>query len=67
MAGVQELQAEVFRLESLISRCGDAWLELDPGIPWEGGIADAMYAAVREIICLRRLLAGGAVDTPQQS
>ena len=49
-------------LEALIDATGRHWLELEPGIPWEGGIDKAMEAAVAEIRRLRERPAEVTVD-----
>lgn len=45
--------AEVARLRDVIKRAASYWIHLDPGVAWEGDIADAMAAAVAEIARLR--------------
>lgn len=50
---VPELVAEVKRLTQLIDHTASNFLQLQPGIAWDGGIADAMKAAVGEIKRLR--------------
>jgi hypothetical protein len=47
------LVAEVNRLKQLIDHTVSNFLQLQPGITWDGGIADAMKAAVEEIKRLR--------------
>lgn len=47
------LQAEVERLNHLVNDTAKHWLALTPGVPWEGGIDQAMNAAVEEIQRLR--------------
>lgn len=49
-----ELVAEIKRLEQLIGRTASNFLQLQPGIAWEGGIDKAMKAAVGEIRRLRK-------------
>jgi hypothetical protein len=60
--------AEVARLRDVISRAASYWIHLNPGVAWEGDIADAMAAAVAEIARLRltdaeREAIGRASDT----
>jgi hypothetical protein len=45
--------AEIERLHGVIERAGKAWLSLEPPVPWEGDVADAMAAGVAEIERLR--------------
>jgi len=52
-----DLRAEVERLQDLVDRTTDAWLQADLKIAWEGGIDAAMRAAVAEIKWLRSLFA----------
>ena len=44
---------EITRLHKIIDRAAKAWLALEPGVAWEGDVADAMKAAVTEITRLR--------------
>lgn len=50
---VPKLVAEIKRLEQLISRTASNFLQLQPGIVWEGGIDEAMKATVEKIKQLR--------------
>jgi len=49
----KDVDAEITRLHDVIDRAAKAWLEIDHRIAWEGDLADAMQAAVKEIIHLR--------------
>ena len=49
----RQLAVEIDRLQALIALTAEAWLSLDPGVPWEGAIDAAMRAAVAEIDRLR--------------
>ena len=50
---VIQRDAEIARLRDVISRAASHWIHLNPGVAWEGDIADAMAAAVAEIARLR--------------
>jgi|EPASupsiteSAE347_1022098.scaffolds.fasta_scaffold02284_7 hypothetical protein len=55
---IRELESaldEIDHLQSLIERTSAAWLKLEPGVAWEGGIDAAMAAAVSEIERLQQI------------
>jgi hypothetical protein len=52
-AKIRSLEAEVAHLLEVISRAASHWIHLDPGVAWEGDVADAMAAALAEIERLR--------------
>jgi hypothetical protein len=47
------LQAEVARLTKVINDTAACWVEGNPGVSWEGGLPEAMKAAMQEIVRLR--------------
>ena len=68
MSQLEDCQAEIARLREVISRAASHWIHLDPGVAWEGDIADAMAAAVAEIARLRITDAEReAIDTAEAS
>lgn len=61
MSQLEDCQTEIARMREVISRAASHWIHLDPGVAWEGDIADAMAAAVAEIRRLRLTTAEVAV------
>lgn len=59
---VPELVAEVKRLTQLIDHTASNFLQLQPGIAWDGGIDEAMKAAVDEIRSCREQLAANDAE-----